>query len=44
MLGAPMAGECVPLKNVNDPTFSEEILGKGIANVPAEGRFTRCRR
>ena len=22
MLGAPMAGECVPLKNVNDPTFS----------------------
>ncbi len=38
MLGAPMSGECVPLKNVNDPTFSEEILGKGIAIVPAEGK------
>ena len=38
MLGAPMAGEGVPLKNVHDPTFSEEILGKGIAIVPAEGK------
>ena len=38
VLGAPMEGECVPLSQVSDPTFSEEILGKGIAIVPADGR------
>lgn len=37
ILGAPLEGECVSLKQVNDPTFSEEILGKGIAIVPADG-------
>ncbi len=38
VLGAPMEGECVPLSQVSDPTFSEEILGKGIAIVPTDGR------
>lgn len=38
VLGAPLEGECVSLKQVNDPTFSEEILGKGIAIVPADGK------
>ena len=38
ILGAPLEGECVSLKQVNDPTFSEEILGKGIAIVPADGK------
>lgn len=36
---APVAGEAVPLSAVNDPTFSEEILGKGAAVKPAEGRI-----
>lgn len=36
-LGAPMKGKCVSLKEVNDPTFSEEILGKGVAVIPADG-------
>ena len=31
---APMDGEAVPVSQVNDPTFSEEILGKGIAIRP----------
>ena len=34
-LAAPVAGEAVPIAQVNDPTFSEEILGKGIAIRPA---------
>ena len=38
VLGSPLEGECVSLKQVNDPTFSEEILGKGIAVVPVDGK------
>lgn len=37
MLGAPAEGECVPLSQVNDPTFRDEILGKGIAVIPEKG-------
>ena len=37
MIGTPVAGDCVPLSQVNDPTFSEEILGKGIAVIPENG-------
>ena len=33
-LGAPVAGEAVPLNQVSDPTFGEEILGKGVAIKP----------
>lgn len=33
-LGAPVAGEAVEVKEVPDPTFGEEILGKGIAVKP----------
>ena len=36
---APVSGEAVSIKEVNDPTFSEEILGKGIAIRPREGKI-----
>lgn len=35
---APMAGQVVPISEVNDPTFSEEILGKGVAIRPTDGK------
>lgn len=33
----PLAGEIVSLNQVKDATFSQEILGKGVAVLPAEG-------
>lgn len=38
LLGAHMKGKCVSIKEVPDPTFGEEILGKGIAVIPSDGR------
>lgn len=35
---APVSGKAVPMSEVNDPTFSQEILGKGVAVIPTEGR------
>lgn len=35
---APVAGEAVPISEVSDPTFGQEILGKGIAIKPTEGK------
>ncbi len=37
-LYAPVKGECVPVSEVSDPTFGQEILGKGVAIKPAEGK------
>lgn len=39
MVYAPMNGEAKPLSEVNDPTFSEGILGQGAAIVPSEGKL-----
>lgn len=37
-IGSPIEGEAVSLKEVNDPTFAQEMLGKGIAIKPSKGR------
>lgn len=39
VLGAPAAGKVVSLKEVNDPTFSEGILGDGVAVIPSDGKI-----
>ena len=31
VIAAPVSGKAVPMSQVNDPTFSQEILGKGTA-------------
>ncbi len=36
---APMSGRCVPVTEVSDPTFSEKILGDGIAVIPTDGKI-----
>ena len=39
VLGAPAKGKAVPLSQVSDPTFAEEMLGKGMAVIPSEGKI-----
>ena len=38
-IGSPAKGKCVSIKTVPDPTFSEEILGKGVAVETSEGKY-----
>lgn len=38
ILASPVKGEAVSMAKVNDPTFSECMLGKGMAVMPSEGK------
>ena len=39
ILVAPIKGMAVPSSSINDPTFGEEMLGKGMAIEPSEGKL-----
>ncbi len=39
LIGSVAKGKAVPLKEVNDPTFSEGMLGEGAAVIPSEGKI-----
>lgn len=38
VLGAPVEGKAVAISEVSDPTFGQEILGKGMAIIPSVGK------
>jgi len=37
-VGSPLKGRCISLKEVPDATFSEGLLGDGVAIEPADGK------
>lgn len=39
IIGSPAKGKAVPISQVNDPTFGDEILGKGAAVIPEDGKI-----
>ena len=40
---SPLIGRVVPLSDVNDPVFAEEMMGKGAAVIPTKGKvFSPC--
>ncbi len=36
---SPVNGEIVPMDSVPDPMFAQEMIGKGVAVMPSDGRF-----
>ena len=38
-ISAPVSGDIVPISTVPDPVFSQEMVGKGIAIMPSDGKF-----
>ncbi len=36
---SPVNGEIVPIDTVPDPMFAQEMIGKGVAVIPSDGRF-----
>ena len=39
IIASPLEGKVIPLAEVSDPMFREEMLGKGCAIIPADGKL-----
>ena len=39
VIAAPVSGKLISIQEVDDPTFSDEILGKGVAIIPSDGKI-----
>ena len=39
VIGSPIEGKAVAISEVSDPTFGQEILGKGMAVIPTVGKW-----
>ena len=37
---SPLTGRVIPLQTISDPVFSQEMMGKGIAIEPTDGKVT----
>ena len=35
---SPLTGRVIPLKDISDPVFSQEMMGKGVAIEPTDGK------
>ena len=38
-IASPVNGEIVPITQVKDDTFAQEMVGKGVAIIPSDGKF-----
>ncbi len=38
-IASPVKGESVPISQVPDDTFAQEMVGKGVAIIPSDGKF-----
>ncbi len=38
-IASPVNGEIVPIDKVSAPAFAEEMVGRGVAIIPSDGRF-----
>ena len=38
-IASPVNGEIVPINQVPDDTFAQEMVGKGVAIIPSDGKF-----